>query len=68
MADSGGNNPFMMHGFVKGYPLGRYGTSEDIAAGCVWLASDECTATGDLVRVSGGMHLRRLPTPRDFAS
>ncbi|AUW58936.1 oxidoreductase [Sphingobium sp. SCG-1] len=54
--------PGVMDAFVKGYPLGRYGTSEDIAAGCVWLASDECFMTGDNLHVSGGLRLRGNPS------
>ena len=47
-------------------PNGRLTTVDDIASAAVWVASDECIATGDCIRVSGGMHLRRLPTARDF--
>lgn len=61
-------NPAMREAFERETPTGRLSEPEDVASAAVWLASDECTATGDLVRVSGGMHLRRLPTPRDFAS
>ncbi|NLR73195.1 SDR family oxidoreductase [Novosphingobium sp. ERN07] len=61
-------NDAIRQAFERETPTGRLSEPEDIAAAAVWLASDECTATGDLIRVSGGMHLRRLPTPRDFAS
>lgn len=54
--------PGLMDAFAKGYPLGRYGTSQDIAAGCVWLASDECFMTGETVQVNGGLTLRGNPT------
>ncbi len=54
--------PGLMDAFVKGYPLGRYGTSEDIAAGCVWLASDECFMTGETMQVNGGLTLRGNPS------
>ncbi|SFS10424.1 SDR family NAD(P)-dependent oxidoreductase [Sphingomonas jatrophae] len=61
-------NPALREAFERETPTGHLAEPEDVAAAALWLASDECTATGDLVRVSGGMHLRRLPTPRDFAS
>ena len=38
------------------------GTSEDIAAAAVWLASDECFMTGQNLQVNGGLTLRRNPT------
>lgn len=47
--------------FEKCYPLGRYGTSEDIAAACVFVASDECFMTGENLQVNGGLCLRRNP-------
>ena len=60
-------NPPVRAAFERETPTGRLSVPEDVAAAAVWLASDECGATGDLIRVSGGMHLRRLPTPRDFS-
>ena len=47
-------------------PIGRLTTVENVASVAVWLASDECIATGECVRASGGLHLRRLPTARDI--
>jgi 3-oxoacyl-[acyl-carrier protein] reductase len=39
-------------------PLGRTGTVRDIAAACVYLASDEAGyVTGQVLRVNGGMHM-----------
>ncbi len=58
--------PGLMDAFVKGYPLGRYGTSADIAAGCVWLASDECFMTGQNLQVNGGLTLRANPSRADI--
>lgn len=59
-------NEATIAGFTRETPLGRLSTVEDIAAAAVWAASDECFQTGDVIRVSGGAHLRRLPMPRDF--
>lgn len=47
--------------FAKEYPLGRVGTSEDIADAAVWLASDHCFMTGQVLQVNGGLTLRRNP-------
>ena len=54
--------PGLFDAFLVGYPLGRIGTSEDIAASAVWLASDECFMTGENLQVNGGLTLRRNPT------
>lgn len=59
-------DPAVVAGFTREVPLGRLSTVADIANAAVWVASDECFQTGDIIRVSGGAHLRRLPTPRDF--
>ncbi|WP_269621347.1 SDR family NAD(P)-dependent oxidoreductase [Zhongshania sp. BJYM1] len=52
--------------FRKCYPLGRVGTSEDIAAAAVFLASDECFMTGQNMQVNGGLTLRRNPLGTDI--
>lgn len=44
------------------YPLKRTGTSEDIAAAVVFLASDECFMSGENLQVNGGLCLRGNPT------
>ena len=53
--------------FRKCYPLGRYGTSEDIAATAVFVASDECFMTGENFQVNGGLCLRRNPLGQELA-
>ncbi len=58
--------PGLEAAFVKEYPLGRIGTSEDIAAAAVFLASDECFLTGQNLQVNGGLTLRRNPTPGEI--
>ncbi len=52
--------------FRRCYPLGRYGTSEDIAAAAVFLASDECFMTGENLQVNGGLCLRRNPRAHEL--
>jgi 2-hydroxycyclohexanecarboxyl-CoA dehydrogenase len=60
--------PGLFESFVIGYPLGRIGTSDDIAAAAVWLASDECFMTGENLQVNGGLTLRRNPTREETAA
>jgi len=58
--------PGLMQAFVAGYPLGRYGTSDDVAAACVFLSEDECFMTGENLQVNGGLTLRRNPRPDEI--
>ncbi len=47
--------------FAKEYPLGRIGTSEDIAHAVLWLADDASFITGQNLQINGGLTLRRNP-------
>jgi 2-hydroxycyclohexanecarboxyl-CoA dehydrogenase len=58
--------PGLFDSFLKGYPLGRIGTKDDVAAAAVWLASDECFMTGENLQVNGGLTLRRNPTAEEM--
>ena len=58
--------PGLEDAFVKQYPLGRIGTTEDVANAALWLAGDECFMTGEVLQVNGGLMLRRNPTPREI--
>ncbi len=58
--------PGLVDLFLKCYPLGRHGTTADVAAAAVWLASDECFMTGQTLRVEGGLSLRGHPMPEDL--
>jgi len=60
--------PGLFECFRERYPLGRIGTSDDIAAAAVWLASDECFMTGENLQVNGGLTLRRNPTGDELAA
>jgi 2-hydroxycyclohexanecarboxyl-CoA dehydrogenase len=60
--------PGLMEAFVAGYPLGRYGTSDDVAAAVVFMASDECFMTGENLQVNGGLLLRGNPRPEAIAA
>jgi len=59
--------PGLFDAFLKGYPLGRIGTTDDIAAAAVWLASDECYMSGENLQVNGGLTLRGNPTAQEIA-
>ena len=48
------------------YPLGRIGTSEDVAAAALFLASDECFMSGENLQVNGGLCLRRNPRAHEL--
>lgn len=54
-------NAAIVDTFSREYPLGRVGTSEDIADAAIWVASDECFMTGQVLQVNGGLTLRRNP-------
>ena len=58
--------PGLKEAFLKEYPLGRIGTSEDIAAMAVFLCSDECFLSGQNLQVNGGLTLRRNPRSADI--
>lgn len=58
--------PGIWETYTARYPLGRTGTSDDIAAAVVWLASDECFMTGQNLQVNGGLTLRGNPSGREI--
>ena len=48
-------DPQMTERLARSIPVGRTGTPEDVAAACVWLASDEAAwVTGQTIQVNGG--------------
>lgn len=60
--------PGLLETFVKEYPLGRIGTSDDIADAAVWLAGDGSFVTGQVLQVNGGLTLRRNPTGAEMGA
>ena len=51
-----GGNPEVARLRLEATPLGRFGTPADIAAGCLYLASDEASwVTGSELVIDGGM-------------
>lgn len=59
--------PGLFEAFRPSYPLGRWGTSEDVAAAAAFLASDECFMTGENLQVNGGLVLRGNPSRDEIA-
>ena len=60
------NMPGLQEAFIKEYPLGRIGTTADIANAALWLAGNESFITGQVLQINGGLTLRRNPTPREI--
>ena len=60
--------PGLFEAFLAGYPLGRIGTSDDIAAAAVFLATDECFMSGENLQVNGGLCLRGNPSNEAIAA
>ena len=46
--------PGLEEAFIKEYPLGRIGTTQDVADAALWLAGDECFMTGRCCRSTAG--------------
>ena len=56
MTKPGHSNPEVARQRMEATPLGRFGTPADIAAGCLYLASDEASwVTGSELVIDGGM-------------
>ena len=60
--------PGLADAFVKEYPLGRLGTSDDIAHAVLWLADDASFVSGQNLQVNGGLTLRRNPRPEEIGA
>ena len=58
--------PGLVDAFTKEYPLGRVGTSEDIAKAALWVVSDDCFMSGQNLQINGGLTLRRNPRPGEI--
>ncbi|MFN3458475.1 MAG: SDR family oxidoreductase [Novosphingobium sp.] len=68
MTGKASTTPGLVEAFAREYPLGRVGTSEDVAEGVAWLASDACFMTGQVLQVNGGLTLRRNPTNAEIGA
>ncbi|GAB3114233.1 SDR family oxidoreductase [Aestuariicella hydrocarbonica] len=58
--------PTIEQAFLREIPLNRLPTADDIANAALWLASDEAFITGQILDISGGQTLRRIPTPEEM--
>ena len=58
--------PGLEEAFLKEYPLGRIGTTDDVANAALWLVTDESFLTGQVLQVNGGLTLRRNPSPKEI--
>lgn len=68
MTAKAARNQAILDAFAKEYPLGRVGTSEDIADAAVWVGSDECFMSGQVLQINGGLTLRRNPTNAEIVA
>lgn len=66
MTDGMFGNPNLEQAVLREIPLGRMGTSEDIARAAVFLADPDCFMTGETLSVTGGAELRRIPTLQEI--
>ena len=57
--------PGLADAFTARYPMGRIGTSADIADACLWLSEDTSFVSGQILQVNGGLTLRGNPTTAD---
>lgn len=60
------DNAEVMRVLLKEVPLGRMASADEIAAAAQWLCDPDCFATGTLLSVDGGNHLRRAPFPDEL--
>ena len=58
--------PTLEGAFLREIPLGRLVTVNDIANAALWLASDEAFITGQVLDITGGQSLRRVPTNEEM--
>lgn len=66
MNDSFRHNAAVLGVMLKEVPLGRMAAPGEIAAAALWFCQDDCFATGTLLTVDGGNHLRRAPFPDEL--
>lgn len=66
MTAAAGSIPGIEDAFIAKYPMGRFGTSDDIADAIVWLGQDGSFVTGQTLQINGGLTLRGNPTAQEF--
>jgi 3-oxoacyl-[acyl-carrier protein] reductase len=60
------SNPAFEALYAKEGPLGALGNPEQVAAAVAFLSADDCFMTGEIMNVSGGARLGKLPRAEDF--
>jgi 2-hydroxycyclohexanecarboxyl-CoA dehydrogenase len=60
--------PGLEAAFAARYPLGRIGTSDDVAAAVLWLCDPRCFVTGQNLQVNGGLTLCGNPRGAEVAA
>ncbi|MEM6625675.1 MAG: SDR family oxidoreductase [Pseudomonadota bacterium] len=68
MVEGAIQTPGLEAAFAARYPLGRIGSSDDIADAAVWLAEDTSFITGQVLQINGGLTLRGNPTQADVGA
>jgi len=58
--------PTLEGAFLREIPLGRLVKVDDIANAALWLASDEAFITGQVIDITGGQSLQRVPTNEEM--
>lgn len=58
--------PTLVQAFLKEIPLRRLPTCADIADAAMWLLSPSCFVTGQVIDLSGGQTLCRIPTSEEM--
>jgi NAD(P)-dependent dehydrogenase (short-subunit alcohol dehydrogenase family) len=60
------NRPHIIKVFEEQTPMRKLASPENVAEAALYLASDNCLTTGDVMRVGGGAHLTRMPTSEEL--
>ena len=61
------NNPAAAAMYLGHVPIGKRSvTPEEVASAVAWLCADDCFVTGEILQVSGGAQLGRLPNTAEL--
>lgn len=61
-------NPNVAEALTREVPLGRRPTTAEVAEAVTWFAMRAGAITGEWLRVDGGLHLRRPPSPQEMGA
>ncbi|MEO0983623.1 MAG: SDR family oxidoreductase [Pseudomonadota bacterium] len=68
MAEGAMQTPGLEEAFIGRYPMGRIGTTDDIADAALWLAEPTSFITGQVLHINGGLTLRGNPTQAEVGA